>query len=99
MSNDWFYNEKLNRYECQGTRIHGIVYQDGEVWRQSVFVKGEGEPDRGEWSDRETAIANANSAIKRMIWHRRFQTDCPSIPAGDNDEWDDDFDCGDPDDD
>ncbi len=93
MKTDWHFESDTNRYECRGFRIRGVVYQDGELWRQSVFVTGEGELDRGEWLDRESAIRNANSAISRLIFNRRFKPDCPVAPGKyefDDDEDDED---------
>lgn len=92
MRTDWHLVKDTNRYECRGFRIRAVVYQDGEFWRQSVFVTGEGELDRGEWLDRESAIRNANSAIGRLIFNRRFKPDCPVSPGGNNDDDEDDDD-------
>lgn len=78
------------KYVCYGNYIVGIVWQDGEFWRNQVIVKGE-LVDRGEWLDRETAIGNCSGAMSRACHFRRFEKDPPELPG--------DVDCDDEDDD
>ncbi len=76
-------------YVCHGFGIRGAVFQDGEFWRHIVFVPGDGEISRGEWSSREDAINNANGGMSRACFLRRFDKDGPVLPD-DNDDGDDD---------
>ncbi len=83
-----------NKYVAYGHRIKAVVYMDGELWRNHIWVQDEGELERGEWICRETAIRNSNSGMERLCWHRRFDKDPPMVPVDDDDD-----DTGDPDDD
>ncbi len=77
---DW---SKLGtRYVNYGRYITGVVWQDGEFWRNQVHVKGE-LVDRGEWLDRDVAIGNCGSAMSRACHFRRFEKDPPALAGGD----------------
>ncbi len=80
-----------DKFVCYGYRIKACVYRDGDLWRNHIWVDGEGELDRGEWTCREAAIRNSNGGMSRLCWNRRFEKDCPIIPGG-NDEDDDEND-------
>lgn len=78
-------------YVSYGFAIRGRVWQDGEIWRHSVFVDGDGEVSKGEWPDRETAIQEGGSGMSRACFLRRFEKDSPVLP-GEDDTEDDDYD-------
>lgn len=78
-----------DNYHNYGHRIRAIVYRDGDLWRNHVWIDSEGELDRGEWLDRESAIRNANGAMSRLCFNRRFDKDPPCIPGNPNEDDDD----------
>ncbi len=77
-------------YVFYGYRIRAIVYRDHDVWSNHIWIEGEGEIERGEWSDREAAIRNSNTGMQRLIWIRKFEKDPPMADIDDEDDPDDD---------
>ena len=76
-------------YARSGYKISGIVIQDGEVWQSEVRVDGR-VIYLAEWDGRSDAIGNANGAMSRACWLRRFDKDPPLIPDDGDDEEEDD---------
>ena len=81
-----------DNYCAYGHRIRAVVYRDGDLWRNHIWVEGEGELERGEWLDREAAIRNSNGGMSRLSFNRRFEKDPPSPPGNCSDEDDDEDD-------
>lgn len=79
-----------DKYVTYGHRIKAIVYRDGELWRNHIWVENEGELERGEWLCREDAMRNSNGGMSRLCFNRRFEKDPPMIPESDDDDEDDD---------
>lgn len=75
-------------YVVDGTRLRAEIIQDGELFVSRVYIDGE-ERDRGEWASREIAMQNAENAMRRGRFLRRFDATLPSMP-GLKDKEDDD---------
>ncbi len=65
-------------YHRTETKVEGVVFADGERWISLVSVEKE-RVDQGEWDSHSDALINADTAMHRACWLRRFDDKPPSI--------------------